>query len=112
GQTSSVDVECLLGDGAVGDAPDAYLGLALERHYPVAPARVMGEVDVGLRRLRGAARMRVVDADLEAVVVQLVDGEQAAVVELVAVGRVALVDGPEDLLYDSVAGTEVPAALV
>ena len=73
-------------------------GLALQRHDQVAPVRVGREVDVGLRRLGRAARVRVVDADLEALVVELVRREQALVVELVAVGRVARVLGALDAL--------------
>ena len=92
------DVELLLLDPPVGDPPHAHHRLVLQRDDQVAPVRIGGEVDVGLRRLGRAARVRVVDADLEALVVQLVRREQALVVELVAVGRLARVLGAHDAL--------------
>src|SRR5829696_10247809 len=75
----------------VRDTPQPDDRLVLERHDQVAPVRIGGQVDVRLRRLGGAARVRVVDPHVEALVVELVGGEEALVVELVAVRRLARV---------------------
>ena len=58
-----------------------------ERDDQVRPVRVGGQVDVGLGGLGRAARVRVVDADLPALVVELVDVQQRGALELVAVRR-------------------------
>src|SRR5918992_259770 len=108
----SVDVNALLLHSAVRDPPGAHGGLSGERDDPIGPVGVLREVDVGLRRLGGAARMRVVDRDAVALVVELVGGEEAAVVELVAVRRRPLVDRAEDLLDRAVRQAHVAAALV
>jgi hypothetical protein len=112
GQTRSLDVEGFLLDLAVGDPPHAHLGLTVERHDQVAPVRVVGQVDVRLGGLGRALRVRVVDADLEPVVVELVGRAQRLELELVPVRRRALVDRSEDLLDDAVASAQVAAALV
>ena len=78
---------------AVGDPPHPHHRLVLQRDDHVAPVRIVREVDVRLRGLGRASRVRVVDPDLEALVVQLVRREQALVVELVAVGRLSRVLG-------------------
>src|SRR5829696_8698973 len=106
------DIDLLLLHAAIRDPPHPHHRLVLQRDDQVAPVRVGGQVDVGLRRLGGTARVRVVDPDLEALVVQLVRGEKALVVELVAVGRPARVLRPEDCLHDSVVRAEVSAAFV
>ena len=64
GQTSDVAHSTTIGsppDPPVVDPPSADLRLARERDDHVDPVRVVGEVDVGLRRLGRAARVRVVD---------------------------------------------------
>src|SRR5829696_5800637 len=106
------DIDLLLLHAAVRDPPHPHHRLVLQRDDHVAPVRVGGQVDVGLRWLGGTARVRVVDPDLEALVVQLVRSEEALVVELVAVGRPARVLGSEDCLHNTVLRAQVPAALV
>src|SRR3954469_50157 len=109
---SLLDGDVLFLHAPVGDAPGPHARLARQRHDHVAPVRVVGEVDVGLRRLRRALRMRVVDHDLVALVVQLVRRQQAARVDLAAVRRGAQVLRAEDLLAPAVARTGVATALV
>src|SRR4051812_27944745 len=53
------DVELLLTDPPVGDPPHADHRLVLQRHDQVEPVRIGGEVDVRLRRLGRALRVRV-----------------------------------------------------
>src|SRR4051794_39963836 len=79
-----LDDDLLFADIPVLDSPCPHLRLARERHDQVAPVRVEGEVDVGLRRLRGTARVRVVDRDAVTLVVQVVRGEERVRVDLVA----------------------------
>src|SRR3954453_6890169 len=117
GQTSGAPGSGLDGDvlflhTPVRDPPGAHARISRERHDHVAPVRVVGEVDVGLRRLRRALRVRVVDHDLVALVVELVRGQQAARVDLVAVRGRSQVLGAEDLLDAAVARAGVAAALV
>src|ERR671914_502217 len=107
----SVDVNALLLHSAVRDPPGAHGGLSGERDDPIGPVGVLREVDVGLRRLGGAARMRVVDRDAVALVVELVGGEEAAVVELVAVRRRPLVDRAEDPHWEKASVRRMPARL-
>src|SRR3954449_4198955 len=95
GQASVLlDDNLLFADTAVLDPPRPHVRLTGERHDQVAPVRVEGQVDVGLRRLRRAARVRVVDRDAVALVVEIVRGEQRLRVDLVAVRRRAEVPGP------------------
>src|SRR3954454_8146128 len=109
---SWLDGDVLFLHAPVDDAPGPHARLSRERHDHVAPVRVVGEVDVGLRRLRRALRVRVVDHDLVALVVELVRRQQAARVDLVAVRRRAHVLGAEDLLDAAVSRPGVAAALV
>src|SRR3954447_23395049 len=109
---SSLDGDVLFLHAPVRDPPGAHARLPRKRHDHVAPVRVVGEGDVGLRRLRRALRVRVVDHDLVALVVELVRRQQAARVDLIAVRRRAQVLGAEDLLHAAVAGAGVAAALV
>src|SRR3954451_11931469 len=98
GQTSgsALDGDVLFLHLAVRDPPAAHARLAGQRDDHVAPVRVVRQVDVGLRRLGRALRVRVVDHDLVPLVVELVRGEQAFRVDLVPVRRVAQVLGAED----------------
>jgi hypothetical protein len=86
--------------------------IAVERDDQVGPGRIGGEVDVGLRRLGGTARVRVVGRDLPALVIEIVGRAQRLEAELEAVWRVALVDRAVDLVDDATLGARIAAALV
>ena len=78
GQWSSVaDDELFFIGLAVANAPRPHLRLTLERDDQVDPVGIESDVDVRLGRLGRAARVRVVDGDTEAIVVERVRGEKA-----------------------------------
>src|SRR4051812_38164890 len=118
GQTSPSAVvdDLLFRHAAVRDLPRPQVRVAaaavLQRDDQVGPVRVLGDVDVGLRGLGRAARMRVVDAHLVAVVVELVGRLQVLEPEVEGIGRVADVLGLEHLLDHALLRAQVAAALV
>src|SRR4051794_26281099 len=113
GQASVLlDDDVFFADTAVLNSPGAHLRLAGERDDQVAPVWVEGEVDVGLRRLGRAARVRVVDRHAVAVVVEVVGREQRLRVDLVAVRRGAQVLRAMHLVDPPVGEARVAAAFI